>query len=124
MHRFVAATALLSALALAATVSADDLGGLGTIAGLQVNNSSADTYLQFHGRVYVKNGNGGLDEYRWGGTSCGSRILTDAEVEALHRGLDNKSMRIEPVTQPGQGQTVCLVGFTLVPKASLKLGIP
>jgi hypothetical protein len=124
MHRFVAATALLSTLALAATVSADDLGGLGTIAGLQVNNSSADTYLQFHGRVYVKNGSGGLDEYRWGGTSCGSRILTDAEVEALHRGLDNKSMRIQPVTQPGQGQTVCLVGFTLVPKASLKLGIP
>jgi len=103
---------------------ADDIGTVGRVASLQINTTSADIYLQFHGRLFVKNANGALDEYRWGGTSCGTRLLTEDQVAALQRAYDNKRMQIEPISQPGQGNTLCLVGFTLVQKADLKLFTP
>jgi hypothetical protein len=103
---------------------ADDVGAIGTVAGLQVNDDSADTYLQFHGRAWVKNAEGTLDEYRWGGTSCGTRILDGDQVAALHRALDAKNMQVQLLYQSGQGDAKCIVAFTLVPKKNLKLGIP
>jgi len=105
------------------SANADELGDIGAVVGLQINTTVGDLYLQYHGRMYV-NSDIGLQEYRWGGTSCGSRVLTEAQTAALHRALDNKQMRIQPVYQIGQGLTRCVVGFTLVPKKSLKLGIP
>jgi hypothetical protein len=108
----------------AGPASADDIGGVGPVAALQINTTSADTYLSYHGRAFVKNSVGGLDEYRWGGVSCGSRVLTDAQVAALQGALDNKRMRIEPISQAGQGPAICLVGFNLVLKQYLKLVIP
>jgi hypothetical protein len=107
-----------------AVVRADDVGEFGTPVGLQVNTTSADTYLQYHGRLFVKAANGTLDEYRWGGTSCGSRVLNDAQIAALQGAIDNNKIRIELLTQDGQGSAVCVVGFTLAPKSALKLGIP
>ena len=58
------------------------------------------------------------------GTSCGTRVLTVDEVAALHRALDNKKVQIQPLSQSGQGDTKCLVGFTMVPKKYLSLVIP
>jgi hypothetical protein len=121
-----AVRSLLGVTALFFTVSvatADDVGTFGTLVGLQINTAVGDTFLQYHGRMFVS-GESGLQEYRWGGTSCGSRILTEAQVAALQRALDNKLMRIRPVTQTGQAQALCVVGFTLVPKKNLKLQIP
>jgi hypothetical protein len=103
---------------------ADDVGEFGTPAALQVNTASADTYLQYHGRLFVKATDGTLDEYRWGGTSCGSRVLNDDQIAVLQRAVDNNKMRIKPLTQDGQGSAVCVVGFTLAPKSALKLGLP
>lgn len=104
-----------------ATAAADDVGGVGTLVGLQMNTPSGDAYLQYHGRMVVKSA-GGLDEYRWGGTSCGSRVLTDAEFAVVQRALDNKQLRVRPIYQTGQGLTRCLVGLSLVPSKFLKLG--
>jgi hypothetical protein len=102
----------------------DVTGLLGTPAGLQVNTLSADVYLAFHGRLYVKNADNTVEEYRWGGTSCGARLLSDAQVASLQAAIDNKKMRIEPVYQLGQADIKCVVGFSLVPKQNLALGIP
>jgi hypothetical protein len=104
--------------------AADNVGAVGTLAGLQVNAVTADTFLGYHGRIFVKDSGGDVVEYRWGGTSCGSRVLTEAEVAALQRALNNKQMRIQPLHQDGQGQALCLVGFMLVPKSSVSLVIP
>lgn len=48
----------------AGAARADDVGLVGSIASLEVYTASADTYLLNHGRMYVKNTNGALDEYR------------------------------------------------------------
>ena len=99
---------------------ADDTQPLGSLVGLDVNTTSADIHLQYHGRLFV-NTDGNLAEYRWGGTSCGTRILTEDQLALLQRALHHKKMTIEPRTQDGQGNTKCLVGFLLVEKKNLKL---
>jgi hypothetical protein len=125
MRKTIPALFSCFALTFSATLaSADDVGTPGTLAALQVTTDSADTHLQFHGRLFVKNVNGNIDEYRWGGTSCGSRTLTEEQTATLQRALHSKQVHIRPLHQDGQGQTICLVGFTLLPKQSLKLSIP
>jgi len=108
----------------AAGASADDVGEVGTVAGLQIVNDSADTFLQYHGRLFVLNGAKQIDEYRWGGTSCGSRVLEVSEVAALQAALDNKKVKIAPLYQPGQGLALCLVSFQIVPKQFVNTLLP
>lgn len=88
---------------------------------IQANNSAADT---FFGRVYVKNGGGSSTNTGGVAPRAEAGWLTDAQIDQLHRALDSKSMRIQPIGRPGQGQNTCIVGFTLVPRAILTLGIP
>jgi hypothetical protein len=71
--------------------------------------------------MLVKNSGGTLDEYRWGGSSCGTKVLTEEQVAALQRAQNNKKMTIEFRTQDGQGGSKCVVGFKLVEKKNLKL---
>ena len=112
---------LLIALTLPVGIAiADDSQPVGSVVGLDVNTDSADFYLQYHGRLFV-NTDGNLAEYRWGGTSCGTRTLTEDQLALLQRALHHKKMTIAPRTQDGQGNSVCLVGFQLVEKKNLKL---
>lgn len=53
--------------------------------------------------------------------SCGTRVLTEAQLAALQAAQNNKKMTIKPTSQIGQGDAKCLVGFTLVEKKNLKL---
>jgi hypothetical protein len=55
-----------------------------------------------------------LAEYRWGGTSCGSRTLPDSHVAMLQRALERQGTIVQPRFQIGQGDLKCLVGFNLV----------
>ncbi len=122
MRRRIGTLALFSTLIVCGgPAGADDTGLVGSLVALDVNTGLADLYLQYHGRMFVKNSDGILDEYRWGGVSCGTRILTEAHVAELQRALNTKNMTIEPRTQVGQGDAKCLVGFTLVEKKNLKL---
>ena len=91
-------------------LAADQIGPTGRITDLQVNQQSSDTYLQYHGRAFIGKGNN-VTEYRWGGTSCGSRTLTEHAVLLLQTALAS-GLEVEPRYENGQGQTICLVGFT------------
>lgn len=114
---------VLGALSLAApAVQADDVGGIGPIVALQLNTPSGDAYLQYHGRMFVKSATG-VDEYRWGGLACGSRVLTPEQFAAVQRAFDNKQLRVRPIYQDGQSGSRCVVGFTLIPGKYKKLGL-
>lgn len=92
-------------------VHADSLGAAGRVIELEVNNSNADAYLQYHGRVVIT----AVDrdaEYRWGGSSCSNRTLTESQVTMLQRAIES-GMAITPRYQAGQGTNKCLVGFVL-----------
>lgn len=110
-------TAMVSSLLVSSLALADSNGAGGTVTGLDVNTQSADTYLQYHGRAFIRTvvgKNASTAEYRWGGTSCGTRTLDGAQVALLQRALETASP-IVPRYQPGQGDINCLVGFQIAP---------
>jgi hypothetical protein len=51
-------------------------------------------------------------------------VLTDAQVAALQAAVDNNKMRLQLLTQTGQGNAQCVVGFTILPKSAVKLVLP
>lgn len=105
--------ALALALAIPLTAyAADEKGAEGRAKTIEVNSPSSDAYIQFHGRLFVSSGKS-TTEYRWGGTSCGSRTMTPEMVELLVGAVRNESVRIVPTFQDGQGSTKCLVGFSI-----------
>ena len=92
--------------------AADDVGPTGVVHSVQVLTSSSDAYIQYHGFLVVEEtGTNDLVEYRWGGTSCGSIILNDAQLALLFDLAASPYMEVTPRHQPGQGVTKCLVGF-------------
>ena len=107
---------VLAALAFSAVPSialADTTGSAGYVMKLQANQPSADTYLTFHGRVFIGVAKGGT-EYRWGGATCGTRTVSDASVQLLMHALDS-GLHVEPIYQIGQGDLRCLIGFSTFP---------
>jgi hypothetical protein len=103
---------------------ADEVGAIGTPVSLSVNTDDGDTYLNHHGQLLLKNAQGTLDQYRWGGASCQTRLLSEAQVATLQGALNNNKMRLQPLYQLGQADLRCLVGFTIVPKSAVKLVFP
>ena len=125
MHRTLGAVLAAFLLVCSSTPAlADDVSAVVTPIGLQVNTLPGDTFLIYHGRLFVKTAEGALDEYRWGGTACGSRVLTEPQVAALQAALDNNKMRLQILYQIGQGDSKCVVGFTAMPKSAVKLVLP
>lgn len=109
--RRITAVLAFAMLAPISVAHADSLGAAGRIIELEVNNSNADTYLQYHGRLVIT----AVDresEYRWGGTSCSNRTLTESQVTMLQRAIES-GMAITPRYLPGQGANKCVVGFIL-----------
>jgi hypothetical protein len=117
IHRFALAlsTFVMLPLAFAGPARAtESVGALGPIVVVARNTDSADLYLQYNGRMIVGDAIGGYLEYRWGGTSCGSRTLTEAQTSDLLAAMNNPRVLIQPVWQDGQGSTLCLVGYSFV----------
>jgi hypothetical protein len=115
LHRSLA-FATLAVLGLSTPAfAADSTGSTGTIESVEINETSADTYLQYHGRLVV-NASGKLTEYRWGGTSCSNKTLSTSLVGLLWEAFYQRDRaNISPRFQAGQGTNKCLVGFTLSP---------
>ncbi len=114
----LAAFATLSLSTLSSTAfAADSTGAAGTLDSVEINNPTADTYLQYHGRVVI-NSAGKLTEYRWGGTSCSTKVMSESVVALLWDAFYNRgTTTITPRFQAGQGTNKCLVGFSLAPAA-------
>jgi hypothetical protein len=93
-----------------ATASADENGAPGIAWDLEVLTTSADTYLQYHGRLVLMVGTT-PEEFRWGGTSCGSRTMSDDNVRLLTEAV-REGLQVTPRFQVGQGDAKCLVGFS------------
>lgn len=91
--------------------AADQVGRDGVIDTLATFQNTADTYLAMHGAVVLATA-AGPEEYRWGGTACGSRVLSDRLVEMLQRAMESGAT-VGPRYKPGQGTSRCLVGFVL-----------
>jgi hypothetical protein len=104
---------LVAALAMPATAFADETGSAGSVNKVEVNTPSADTYLMYHGLVVVLTGKTTKTEYRWGGTSCGTRTMSADMVETLVEASRNTDLVVTPLFQLGQGDCKCLVGFTV-----------
>ena len=66
-----------------------------------------------------------LQRLSWIGESHEAEFLTDKlrliEVAALQAALNNNKMRIQVLTQDGQGLSKCVVGFTAAPKSAGRL---
>ncbi|MFV8753346.1 hypothetical protein ACNOYE_22585 [Nannocystaceae bacterium ST9] len=122
IHRTLVSLAAFATLGLGSGLStpafaADTNGSAGTLESVEINETTADTYLQYHGRILVTAG-GKLTEYRWGGTSCSNKTLSEALVNLLWGAFYKRdAVNISPRYQSGQGTNKCLVGFTLSPVA-------
>ena len=112
-QRSILALAAFTALSLPATAfAADSTGQKGFIQSIEINHSTSDTYLQYHGRIVVKTGSS-TAEYRWGGTSCSSKTLPSELISILWDAFHSrKATNITPRFQDGQGSNKCLVGFS------------
>ena len=100
---------VVALLAIPTLAYADALGAVGKVRVLEVNTTSAETYLQYHGRIVVADLKA-QTEYRWGGTSCGTRTLDAGDVATLQSVLAT-GLRVQPRYQNGQGDVKCMVGF-------------
>jgi hypothetical protein len=113
---FVVALAPLFALSIAAAPStafaADEVGKPGIASKVEILTPSADGYLQFHGRLIISVTSSLTEEYRWGGTSCGSKTLSAENVHELGAAV-REGLQVSPRYQSGQGSTRCLVGFAI-----------
>lgn len=84
-----------------------------TIHSLRVLERTNDDYAKMHGEleVYPVSKNKTYT-YRWGGSSCPGRNLTETNVMLLGEGLTHK-MKIQIEMKLGQGGSKCIVGFRL-----------
>ena len=98
-HRSLIAFAALTALTFPATaLAADSTGTSGTLESVEINHSTADTYLQYHGRIVIEGG-GRMTEYRWGGTSCSNKTLPLELVAMLWDALAQRDATADAVEQ-------------------------
>lgn len=107
---------LAFAVAVPATAFADESGTAGSVDSIEINTPSADAYLQYHGRIVIKTGKVTKTEYRWGGTSCGSRTVPEDMVAVLSQAVRDATIVVTPRFQIGQGDVKCLVGFDVAEK--------
>lgn len=113
-HTFALTALLAGALALPTVAhAADQTGAAGKISNIEVLSPSAENYVQYHGRVFVAVGKR-TTEYRWGGTSCGSKTLSADMLDLLVQAARTQT-NVAPVFSKGAGSTSCLVGFSIQP---------
>jgi hypothetical protein len=114
-HLAVASFLMLAVAVPSVALAEDSSGSAGAVTKVEVNTPSADAYLQYFGRVFILSGKV-TTEYRWGGTSCGTRVLDSDTVDLLARAAGDTSVVIAPKFQAGQGDVKCIVGFSVAPK--------
>jgi len=108
---------LLAASSLPTLASADSSGNTGYVTSLTINMKSSNTYNSYRGSVVLREGTepaSSLREYRWGGTLCAGRDLSDADVQLLTEAFRGRTdTQVIPRYKMGQAGSRCLVAFTL-----------
>ncbi|MEM8934921.1 MAG: hypothetical protein AAGC77_00765 [Pseudomonadota bacterium] len=87
-------------------------GALGLIESLRILETTNDDYSKMHGALVVKYYNDEEQLFRWGGSYCPGRNLTDANKQVLATAFAS-GMKIRVETKNGQGGAQCIVGFEL-----------
>ncbi len=117
IRRPLSLAVLLAATSLPTLASADSSGATGYVTSLTVNMKSSDTYNSYHGSVVLREGSepgSTLREYRWGGSLCSGRDLSDANVHLLTEAFRGRTdTQVIPRYKMGQAGSRCLVAFTL-----------
>jgi hypothetical protein len=116
MRAAIVSAFVATALMLPPAAIADSLGTAGKLVGLRDVNAVSDNYPLIRGSVWVDEGKGAITEYRWGGSVCPGKDLSEEEIANLSRALNNSKLRIIPIYKNGQGNSVCLTHFLLVAK--------
>lgn len=84
----------------------------GAIISLYVSDQGSDNFAKFRGMLMLDFVGTGVTEYKWGGSTCPGRQLSEASVQLLALAQAN-GLRITPETKPGQGGALCMTGFTI-----------
>lgn len=109
--------ALLTTAALPSMTFADSTGSPGYVTSLTVHESSSDLYGTYRGSLTVREGQepgSSQSEYRWGGTLCSGKNVSESSIQLLMIALRGRSdTQIVPRYKMGQGGIRCLVSFTL-----------
>jgi len=103
----------------AASAGADTAQPVGPLVALRIINASSDQAGGNRGFITVGDSIGGYQSYFWRGSQCPAANITEAEIAALQRGMNNPRILIQPFTKVGQGGTLCLVAFTFVLRSDL-----
>lgn len=113
-------TAFVLAAAIAAvptTTFADSSGSAGSVISVTVLESSSDDYGSYRGKIVIREGtepSATQTEYRWGGTICANRNLSESNIALLVEALRGRSdTQVLPRYKMGQAGIRCLVSFTL-----------
>lgn len=103
---------VLTSTFLGGAATADEIGPAGAVQSIDVRTTLSDLFLQAHGEVVILQSSDKQSvAYRWGGASCGSKVVPADQVAYLMDLAAEPYMLIEPKYQSGQGDTKCLVGF-------------
>ena len=101
-----------------AAAFADLLGDRGKIMSITLNSSASDEFGSFHGYIVLDTQSDKV-VYYWGGSYCpGISFLSDENRHLLSALIEYTEAKatIEPNYKIGQGNSLCLVGFTLLNK--------
>jgi len=102
---------------LPSTTFADSTGNSGVVIALTVHESTSDDYGTHRGRVMIREGaepGSAQTEYRWGGTLCQGRNLTEANISLLMDAFRSRSdAQLIPRYKNGQAGIRCLTSFTI-----------
>ncbi|MBL4686525.1 MAG: hypothetical protein JKY37_18160 [Nannocystaceae bacterium] len=111
---FVAAAALAVGLS-AAPSQADEGGTRGRIVKLQINTPGSEHHASFHGAITLRQGNGALRRYHWGGSACPGQKLSDSQIAMLAQAHFNRGRTwLAPFFVASEGgDKNCLVAFEL-----------
>lgn len=101
--------------AIPSTSFADSNGAVGTVASLTVYESSSDSYAMYNGVLSVREKSTGTTRsYKWGGSICPSKTVSDSSLALLFDALRSKeNVEIVPSYKLGNGNERCLTGFRL-----------
>ena len=95
---------------------ADTEGISGKLVGVQIVDQGSDTFSKFRGSIFIYEGQGVVQEYKWGGSTCtGIVSIIDSDIANFSRILTFRSfIRIIPIYKNGQGGSRCIKRYILV----------